>query len=38
MGVAAFVPGLTEAERQSFERRCFDAARRGRDGNRAARP
>ena len=26
---AAFVPGLPEAERQHFERRCLDAARRG---------
>jgi radical SAM protein with 4Fe4S-binding SPASM domain len=27
--VASFVPGLPEAERQRFERRCLDAARRG---------
>ena len=26
---AAFVPRLTEAERQTFEHRCLDAAQRG---------
>ena len=26
---ASYVPGLSEAERQQFERRCVDAARRG---------